>query len=72
MNTEGFEMSLEANAGNALLAVSSGTGFVNFLAQADLVISIVVGVLSAVGVVYSIIWHRVRIKNARRKRDEQS
>lgn len=65
-------MSLEANAGNALLAVSSGTGFANFLASADLVISIVVGVLSAVGVVYSIIWHRVRIKNAKRKRDEQS
>ncbi len=63
-------MALEANAGNALLAVSTGTGFANFLAQADLFISIVVGVLSAVGVVYSIIWHRVRIKQARKKNNE--
>ena len=65
-------MALEQNAGNALLAVSSGTGFANFLAQADLVISIIVGVLSAIGVIYSIVWHRVRIKNAKRNPNGQS
>ena len=63
---------MQDNAGNVLLATASSTGLVNVLAQADLVISIVVGVLSAVGVIYSIIWHRVRIKNARSNKDEQS
>lgn len=68
--SKGIAMSMESNAGNALLAVSSGTGFANFLTQADLVISIVVGILSAIGVIYSIVWHRVRINQAKRKADE--
>jgi len=65
-------MALEQHAGNALLAVSSGTGVANVLAQADLVISIVVGCLSAVGIIYSIVWHRVRIKLAKRKANDKS
>lgn len=57
-------MSINANAGSAILAVSTGTGVVNWLSQVDLIISIGVGILSAVGIVYSIIWHRVRIRKA--------
>ena len=62
-------MSNEHNAGNAMLALASTTGIANFISQADTIISIVVGILSAVGIIYSIIWHRVRIKNAKRKED---
>lgn len=63
-------MSVESQAGNAILALASTTGVANFMTQADTVISIVVGILSAVGIVYSIIWHRVRINAAKRKSDE--
>lgn len=63
-------MSIDANAGNVLLALSASSGVANWLAQADTIISIVVGVLSAVGIVYSIIWHRVRINAAKKKADE--
>lgn len=58
-------MSIDANAGNAILALSASSGVANWLTQADALISIVVGVLSAVGIVYSIIWHSLRIKQAR-------
>ena len=58
---------MEQNAGNAILGVAASTGLANFLTQADLYLSIIVGVLSAVGIVYSIIWHRVRIKAAKEK-----
>jgi len=64
-------MSLQDNAGNALLAAASSTGMVNFLSTADTIISIVVGCLSAVGIVYSIIWHKVRIAKEK-KANEQS
>ena len=67
---QGIEMSVEANAGNALLALSSTTGVANVLAQADTVVSLIVGVLSAVGIVYSIVWHRVRIKQARKNSND--
>ncbi len=56
-------------AGNAILLMSTGTGVTNALVQADMIISIIVGVLSAVGILYSIIWHRVRIKQSRKKRN---
>lgn len=61
---------MENNAGNAMLAFATGTGFINWLAQADQIISIIVGILSAVGIVYSIIWHRVRIASAKKKSGE--
>lgn len=64
-------MSVQDNAGNAVLAAASGSGLVNLLTQADLIISVVVGCLSVVGIVYSIIWHRVRIGNAKRRRDSE-
>ena len=62
-------MSIQDQAGNVLLATAGGSGLMNFLAQADLIISILVGCLSAVGIIYSVLWHRVRIKSAGRKRD---
>lgn len=65
MITKELEMSIEQNAGNALLALSSTTGIANVLAQADTIISIIVGCLSAVGIIYSIVWHRVRIAKAK-------
>ena len=63
-------MSLQDNAGNALLATSSGTAMVGWLAQLDTIVSIIVGVLGGVGIVYSIIWHRCRIRQLRKKNDE--
>lgn len=70
MNSKGMEMTIEANAGNAILALSASSGVANFLAQADTIVSIIVGVLSAVGIIYSIVWHRVRIKNSRKNSDD--
>jgi hypothetical protein len=61
---------MQEHTGNVLLAAATSTGLVNFLAQADLIVSIFVGCLSAVGIIYSIIWHRVRIKQTRKKDDE--
>jgi hypothetical protein len=61
---------MQEQTGNVLLATASGTGLANFLANADLIVSIFVGCLSAVGIVYSIIWHKVRINQARKKEDE--
>ena len=55
-------MSLQDQAGNAVLAAASGTGVINWLTIADAALSVVVGCLSAVGLVYSIIWYHVRIK----------
>ena len=56
--------------GSVILAASGGTGLANVLAQADAIVSIVVGVLSAIGIVYSIVWHRCRIRALRKKKDE--
>ncbi len=61
---------MQAQTGNVLLAAAASTGLANFMAQADTIISIIVGILSAVGIVYSIIWHKVRIAQAKKKDDE--
>lgn len=63
---------MDNQAGNAVLATSASGGLINWLTQADLIISVLVGVLSAVGIIYSIIWHRVRINKARTKSNESS
>lgn len=65
-------MSIQDNAGTALLATSGGTAAFSWLAQLDTIVSILVGMLGAVGIVYSIIWHRVRIAESRRKDNESS
>jgi hypothetical protein len=62
---------MENNAGNAILAMAGSTGLINWLGTADVIISIVVGILSAVGIVYSIIWHRVRIKSSTKKSNKE-
>jgi len=60
-------MTIQDQAGNAVLASAGGAGVVNLLSQVDLFLSIIVGALSAIGIVYSIVWHRVRIKQAKEK-----
>jgi len=60
-------MSLQSSAGHVVLAASSSVGVVNWMGNLDTAVSIIVGVLSAVGIIYSIAWHRVRIKQAREK-----
>jgi len=60
-------MTIQDQAGNAVLASAGGAGVINWLSQVDMVLSIIVGALSAVGIVYSIVWHRVRIKQVKEK-----
>lgn len=62
-------MNIQDNAGSAILVVSGGNGFMNALGQVDTIVSIVVGLLSIVGIGYSIVWHRSRIRAAARQRD---
>jgi hypothetical protein len=62
---------MQEHTGNVLLAAATSTGLINWLASADLIVSILVGCLSAVGIIYSIIWHRVRIRQVRRKKDDE-
>jgi len=60
-------MTIQDQAGNVVLATAGGSGLVNVLTQADLIISIIVGCVSVVGIIYSVVWHRVRIKQAKEK-----
>lgn len=64
-------MSVQNNAGSVLLATSGGTAAFGWVAQLDTIVSILVSMLGAVGIVYSIIWHRVRIAESKRKTNEK-
>lgn len=58
--------------GTGALALSSTTGIVGIMSIADLMLSITVGILSVIGLVYSICWHRARIRNLQERHDEES
>ena len=63
-------MSVHDNAGSAVLLVSGSNVLMNALTQVDTIVSILVGCLSIVGIGYSIVWHRARIRMHRQKKDE--